>query len=215
MVVGNNSAFLRYAITDLSPSPDTPAGRMARLREQVRRWAVDGVDMVQLREKQLQSGELFALAEAAMQVFHEVAAERGGLRTTRLLVNGRSDVAAAAGTDGVHLTGRPGELTPGQARRVFAAAGLPLCFVSRSCHSLADVAIACKAGADLILFGPVFEKRVAGEVVVAGLGLEHLNGACTAAGNTPVLALGGVSIKTIEACVKAGAAGIAAIRLFQ
>ncbi len=214
MVVVNKPAFLRCAITDLSPSPDTPAGRMARLREQVRRWAADGIDFVQLREKQLQSGELLTLAETAMQVLREEATERDGLRSTRLLVNGRADVAAAAGADGVHLTARPGELTPGQARRVFAAAGLPPCFVSWSCHSLPDVAMASKAGADLILFGPVFEKRLAGEVVVAGLGLTRLNEVCDLAGPLPVLALGGVTEHNLQTCLEAGAAGVGAIRLF-
>jgi thiamine-phosphate pyrophosphorylase len=64
------------------------------------------------------------------------------------------------------------------------------------------------------LFGPVFEKRVEGIVVVAGVGLERLREACAAAGGIPVLALGGVTWESAERCVAAGAAGVAGIRLF-
>ena len=166
-------------------------------------------------KKRLESGELVALAMMAMQVLREVAAERGGVRTTRLLVNGRPDIAAAAGADGVHLTAKTGELTPGQVRQVFLGAGLPSCFVSVSCHTVQEVAAGCQAGADLILFGPVFEKRVGTELVTAGLGLRHLSEACVLARRVPVLALGGVTEQNTPSCLAAGAAGIAGIRLFQ
>jgi thiamine-phosphate pyrophosphorylase len=174
---------------------------------QARRWAAKGVEFVQLREKQLGAGELVRLA-AAMRV---------GLRETgktKLLVNGRADVAVAAGADGVHLTSGEGELTAEQVRRVFRAAGAGEPVVSASCHSLEEVRRAVDGGVDMILFGPVFEKRVAGEVVVAGVGLEALREACAAAGKAPVLALGGVTWGNAERCVEAGAAGVAGIRLF-
>ena len=175
---------------------------------QAQRWAVEGVEFVQLREKQLDAGELVKLT-AAMQA----ALREGG--KTKLLVNGRADVAVAAGADGVHLTSRAGELTAEQVRRVFRAAGVGEPLVSASCHSLEEVHRAVDGGVDLILFGPVFEKRVAGEVVVAGMGLEALREACAAADKTPVLALGGVTWESAELCVEAGAAGVAGIRLFS
>ena len=75
-----------------------------------RRWAAEGVEFVQLREKQLDAGELVRLT-AAMQA----ALREGG--KTKLLVNGRADVAVAAGADGVHLSSRAGELTAEQVRR--------------------------------------------------------------------------------------------------
>jgi thiamine-phosphate pyrophosphorylase len=188
---------------------------------QARRWAAEGVEFVQLREKELGVGELVQLA-AAMQA---ALREEG---KTKLLVNGRVDVAVAAGADGVHLTSKAGELTAEQVRRVFRAAGVGEPVVSVSCHSLAEVRGAADGGVDLILFGPVFEKRVlhpnrqrtpaggpgAGETVVAGVGLEVLREACAAAGKTPVLALGGVTWESSQLCVEAGAAGVAGIRLF-
>jgi thiamine-phosphate pyrophosphorylase len=194
--------MLRYAITDGSGSDES-------LIADARRWAAEGVDYVQLREKQLAAGELVRLVAAMVGVF----AECGG--RTKLLVNGRTDVAVAAGADGVHLTSRAGELTGEQVRRVFAAAGRRELVVSASCHAVDDVRGAVAGGVGLILFGPVFEKSVAGMVVVDGLGLEALRDACEVAGGTPVVALGGVTEENTAACVEAGAAGIAGIRLFE
>jgi thiamine-phosphate pyrophosphorylase len=194
--------MLRYAIT-AGEGPGTQAAMRAR------RWATDGVDYVQLREKQMAAGEMVRLAERMLGVF----AEHGG--TTKLLVNGRADVAAAAGADGVHLTSRAGELTAEHVRRVFAAAGKSEPIVSASCHTLDDVGRAVAGGVGLVLYGPVFEKRDASEVVVAGVGLLALQAACMIAGRIPVLALGGVTAENTAACVKAGAAGIAGIRTFE
>ncbi len=188
--------------------------RAVRLREQVRRWAVDGVDIVQLREKQLESGELFALTVTVLDDLRRIAQEAKDSPRTRLLVNSRPDIAAAAGADGVHITAHHGALTPAQARQVFAGAARSRCLVSVSCHTMEEVALACKAGADIILFGPVFEKRVAGKLVTAGLGLAQLREAAGLAGTVPVLALGGVTEADAAACIASGAAGVAGIRLF-
>ncbi len=207
---------LRCAITDLSPFRlDAPADRRLRLEAQLRQWAVDGVDFVQLREKDLKAADLFALARAAARFLREgIGATNGGSPRPRLLVNGRPDIAVAAGADGVHLPAAPGALTPVQVKSVFAGAGRPESVVSLSCHTLAEVAAAQANGADFILFGPVYEKRVGGAVVVEGKGVDLLRQACLTAGSTPVLALGGVTAANMEACLQAGAAGVAAIRLF-
>jgi thiamine-phosphate pyrophosphorylase len=191
--------MIRYAIT-AGGGGDWPA--------QARRWAEMGVEYVQLREKKLAAGEMGRVARLMREVF----AEAGG--TTKLLVNGRADVALVAGADGVHLTAAEGELTPEQVRRVFATAGGGVPVVSVSCHTLDDVRRAVRGGVDLILFGPVFEKRVAGEVVVAGVGREALRRACEAAGGVAVLALGGVTDGNWGDCLEAGAAGVAGIRMF-
>jgi thiamine-phosphate pyrophosphorylase len=178
---------------------------------QARRWAEMGVEFVQVREKQLAAGELVRLAAAMRAGLREAGAK------TRLLVNGRAEVAVAAGADGVHLTSRAGEATAAEVRRVFAAAGCGEPVVSASCHTVAEVRRAVDQSVDLILFGPVFEKRVAGEVVVAGVGFEALREACAAADGAsgiPVLALGGVTEENAGRCVEAGAAGVAGIRLF-
>jgi len=70
-------------------------------------------------------------------------------------------------------------------------------------------------GVDAILFAPVFGKSVGGEVVASGQGLDRLRAACQIAGPMPVFALGGVTLDNAEACLDAGAAGVAGIRLFH
>lgn len=194
--------MLRYAITG-----GEGAGTCAAMR--ARRWAEEGVEYVQLREKQMAAGEMVRLAEWMVGVF----AEHGG--KTKLLVNGRADVAVAAGADGVHLTSVAGEMTAEQVRRVFAGAGKGEPVVSASCHTLDEVGHAVGGGLGMVLFGPVFEKRVEGELVVRGLELMMLQAACVIAGKLPVLALGGVTAENAAACVQAGAAGVAGIRLFE
>jgi thiamine-phosphate pyrophosphorylase len=164
------------------------------------------MEFVQLRAKGVHAGEL---AIRARKLMAELA---GG--DAKLLVNGRADVAVAVGAHGVHLTGAPDELTAEQVRRVFAVSGLPRPVVSKSCHSLEDVRRAAAAAVDLILFGPVFEKRLMGEGAVAGVGLGHLRSACTAAEGVPVLALGGINATNVEVCLRAGASGVAGIRMF-
>lgn len=226
MVVAGKE-LLRCAITHLGIEAGNELGNQGfdslqmgkmRLREQVRRWAVDGVDIVQLREKGMESGDLLHLAKAAMAVLRaspESGEEVPGERRTRLVVNGRADVAAAAGADGVHLTSRQGELRSAQVREIFAAAGLPHCLVSVSCHTVEEVVTAGEAGVDVILYGPVFGKWIGGKLVSEGVGLEGLRKACAAAAGLPVLALGGVTAETTGACLKVGAAGVAGIRLFD
>lgn len=207
---------LRYAITDSARDAADLHARRQSLLASAAQWAYDGIDYVQLRERDLDAGALLQLAREILQSFHRSASDR----RPRLLINARADVAVAAGADGVHLTGRHGELTPAQVRGLFAARGLPQPIISVACHSLADVQQAKAQQADLLLFSPIFEKRVmtadepAGRVVAAGLGLEALRQACAVAAPTPVLALGGVTADNLAACVEAGAAGVAAIRLF-
>lgn len=200
--------MLRCAITDGSSLAGDLTAR-GRLLERTRRWAADGIDLVQLREKHLEAGALLELAEEMLRILRAEAVSQ-----TKLLINSRVDVAVAAGANGVHLTAHPDELTPKQVRAVFAHAGSPEPVVSVSCHTLDEVNRATQNGADYILFGPVFEKRVPGDLARDGVGTELLRAACEAAAPVPVLALGGVTTQTIPLCLSAGASGIAGIRAF-
>jgi thiamine-phosphate pyrophosphorylase len=201
--------MLRYAITDRSRFSGDEGERQDELLRQTACWATGHVDFVQLREKELQPGPLAGLAREML------AALRTASPPPRLLINSRADVAIATGADGVHLTSAEGNLTPAQVRQLYSAAGLPEPVVSVSCHTLAEVSRAHDSGASLILFGPVFEKSVLDERIAEGIGLNLLHLASAAAAPTPVLALGGVTESNAAACLAAGAAGIAAIRLFQ
>jgi thiamine-phosphate pyrophosphorylase len=195
--------MLRYAITDRARG----AGGEDALLRQVERLAEAGVDFVQLREKDLEAAALAALARKVLAVL------RAHPTAPKLLINSRTDVAVAVGADGVHLTSAAGGVTAADVRAVYALAGRPEPIVSVSCHNLAEVAAV--SGADFILFGPVFEKVVGDDVLVAeGIGLNQLHLACAAVAPTPVLALGGVTAENAAAALAAGAAGIAGIRLF-
>jgi thiamine-phosphate pyrophosphorylase len=173
----------------------------------VHRWAQEGLEFVQVREKELATGELVKLVVAMRAALREKA-------ETKLLVNGRPDVAVVAGADGVHLSLQEGELTVEQVRQVFATAGAGTPVIGVSCHTIDEVKRAVADGVDLILFGPVFEKRVKDEAVGEGVGLDVLQEACEAADGIPVLALGGVSWGSAELCIEAGASGVAGIRMF-
>jgi thiamine-phosphate pyrophosphorylase len=200
---------LRYAITDRSRFSGDEQERQAELVRHTAQWTADGIDFIQLREKDLEAG---ALADLGRRM---LATLRAHDAAPKLLINSRADVAVAIRADGVHLTAQPGSLTPGQVRSLYAAAGFPKPIVSVSCHTLDEVAEARDAGATLILFGPVFEKRIGEQLISAGTGLDLLRDACTAAAPVPVLALGGVTAENAAVALAAGAAGIAAIRLFQ
>jgi thiamine-phosphate pyrophosphorylase len=172
--------MLRYAITSGSYN-----------RGDAARWATDGIDFIQLREKVMNTAGLIDLARSILEEIASVPGSR-----TRLLINGRADVAVAAGADGVHLTSHPNELTPEEVRRIFAHSTLREPVISVSCHRFDEVKQAHDSGANLILFGPVFEKRIANQHITDGSGLKALEAACLAASTTPVLALGGINWRT-------------------
>lgn len=168
----------------------------------IRAASAAGVNWVQIREKDLSGRELLGLAREA------VAAEGGA----RVIVNDRLDVALAAGVAGVHL----GRESLGSRDVVSWCRGghAPADFlVGVSCHSLEDAREADRAGASYIFFGPVFDtpsKRGMGEPQ----GVARLAGICRGVA-IPVLAIGGVSEENAAECIRAGATGIAVIRMFQ
>jgi thiamine-phosphate pyrophosphorylase len=146
-----------------------------------------------------------------------------------LLINSRTDIALAVGAGGVHL--RSNDIAASEARaiwgwrnRVNPPSGNARFVAAVSCHTTAEVRLAEAHGADFAVFSPVFEK--ASSPSRPGAGLDSLRDACcctmaapnvegVGAGRMPVLALGGVTLANAQACLATGAAGIAAIRLFQ
>jgi thiamine-phosphate pyrophosphorylase len=188
-----------YYITDRHQFPGSEAEQRRQVLENIERAARAGIDYIQLRERDLSGGALEVLAKEA------VRAVRAANSSTRLLINSRVDVALAAGADGVHLRGD--DPFASEARAMAAARNGFI--VGVSCHSVTEVRSAWSHGADFAVFGPVFEKQG-----VAATLVEGLRAACAAAPGF-VFALGGVSAGNAGVCAKAGAAGIAAIRLFQ
>jgi thiamine-phosphate pyrophosphorylase len=217
---------LLYAITDRRLYAENKADAFARLVELTATWAANGVSFIQLREKDLSGREQVDLARAVIRAVQQASGKMG---KPRVLVNGRADVALAAGADGVHLPSGPDALAPEEVRRIFTAVGHSRpTVISVSCHTIEEVTLARRQSPDCILFAPVFEKVLRekeiareadenrdGPVTLPGSGLELLEQACRAAAPVPVFALGGVTAENASDCVSAGAAGIAAIRLLQ
>lgn len=176
---------LRYYITDGRPP----------LARSIQRVIDRGVELVQIREKDLSARELLALLSVIDK------------KKSRILVNGRLDVAIAAGADGVHL---PAD-SPSPCRfRALVPANFS---IAVSCHSIHEVLRAEREGADFVVLGPIFatpSKLAYGEP----LGLRVLHEAAHSAG-LPVFALGGINETNSAACLRAGAIGIAGIRMFQ
>jgi len=162
-----------------------------------------GADWVQIRERDMPARELLALTKGAIGVRHGAA---------HVLVNDRLDVAVAAGAAGVHLGGA--SVTAGEVVRWLREQNALAEFsVGVSCHSLEEARAAEDAGASYVFFGPIFDtpsKKSYGPPQ----GIAKLAEVCAAV-RIPVIAIGGVSEENAMDCVHAGAAGIAAIRMFQ
>lgn len=168
----------------------------------IRRAVAASVDTIQIREKDLEARVLAECVRGA------VVAARGS--ATKIVVNDRLDVALAAGAAGVHLGEASLPLAAVTAWRVAAGAKMA---IGVSCHSLESCLAAEHEGADYILFGPVFATPSKASFGPPQ-GLERLARACESV-RLPVLAIGGVTELNAKSCFLAGAAGIAAIRLFQ
>lgn len=194
----NNSFPLIYLITDrhqLSPSEGTTD--LTSLVDFISAAAKAGVDMIQIRERDLTTRVLFKFTESIVDSLRPF--------NTRVLVNDRADVAASLGA-GVHLTTR--SMTAETVRNTFGAELL----TGVSTHSIEEATAAESGGADFIVFGPVFEtesKKSYGPPV----GLDKLEEACLRL-KIPVLALGAVKLSNFGEALDRGAAGIAAISLF-
>jgi len=197
-------------ITDRVQFAGDESARQGALLAKIAEAARCGVDLIQLREKDLPVRELEILARAAVRVVRENSALEAEKRETRLLINSRTDVAITSGADGVHL--RSNDISPSEVQKIWVRGGQRTrALVSVSCHFAAEVARAAAEGADFAVSAPIFEKKDAPQARPAGL--DGLREVCRQ--KIPVLALGGITIENARACLDAGAAGIAGIRLFQ
>ena len=168
--------------------------------EQISAAVAAGIDLIQIREKRLNARMLFELTERAVELVQGTP--------TRVLVNDRADIASGAGAAGVHLTTQ--SLDPVTIRKSFGGDLL----LGASTHSLEEGKLARDQGADFIVFGPIFQTS---SKVQFGppVGLHQLSDVALELAGFPVLALGGVSERNAEDCLKAGASGIAGIGLFS
>lgn len=179
------------------------------LLESITRAAAAGVDWIQLREKDYSGREWSQLLKESLQRITMAGS------STRVLVNDRMDVALAGGAGGVHLS--ENGIPVAEACRLrddfFSAHGPRDFLIGVSCHSLGAALGAARGGADYIYFSPIYRTPSKANYGPPQ-GVERLARICSAV-DIPVLAIGGITPENAPDCLRAGAAGIAAIRLFQ
>ncbi len=157
-----------------------------------------GAAFIQVREKDLPARELLRLVLDLRSAAHAIGAER-----VRIVVNDRLDVALAAKASGVHLpaTGLPVAAVRQKVGRKF--------LIGRSVHGLAEAREAEKAGADYLVFGPIFPTP-------SKIGLGEPQGTAALAKlvqsvRLPVWAIGGIHAENAALLRGTGIAGVAAI----
>jgi thiamine-phosphate pyrophosphorylase len=189
------------------------------LLEKIEAAAAAGVDWIQLREKDVSGKDCAMIVRESLRRVAQTASSAGRPPrnlVSRILSNDRLDVALAEHAGGVHLgeNSLPVEEAKRLIEAVIPGSGAGNVFLAGvSCHSLEAARSAVTAGADYLFFGPVFttpSKAAFGPPQ----GLDLLTKVCRAV-TIPVLAIGGITSENAAACLASGAAGIAAIRLFQ
>lgn len=188
---------ITYLITNGDATEGTFEACRSRIIATVASAVESGVSLIQIREKNLSARRMFDLTVSVVAATRESA--------TRVLVNDRSDIALAAGADGVHLTVR--SVSAGVIRESFP----PEFIIGISTHTACEAETAAKTGADFAVFGPVFETPGKPDAK----GIDELRDACARVAPFPVLAIGGVDAGNVHEVLRAGASGVAAIRAFH
>lgn len=185
-------------VTDRHRLPAPPGAAPDALLAQIGAAADAGVDLIQVRERDL--------GTRALEDIGRRAVARLSGTSCRLVINDRLDVALACGAAGVHL--RHDSFASDRVREM---AG-PGFVIGRSVHSLDEATREAESGAaDYLIFGTVFET--ASKPGVRGTRLDDL-ARVTHAVRVPILAIGGITVERVRDVAAAGAAGVAAIGLF-
>ena len=143
--------------------------------------------------------------DISARALETAANELVGSSPVPVLISSRCDIVLASGAAGVNL---PELDISVEDARVLVGARL----IGRSVHSLDSALRAERQGADFVIFGPVWSSPSHRDSRPAGVkALAKVAGAL----RIPVIAIGGVTEERIAECHDAGAAGYAAIRLFQ
>jgi thiamine-phosphate diphosphorylase len=167
------------------------------LLDQARQAVSAGVDVIQVRERDLEARVLLELVRQCVAITHGTA--------TRIVVNERLDVALAAGAHGVHL---PARALPVAAARSMSPPGFT---IGRSVHNARELATA--ESAEYVIAGTVWPTASKPDTAHPLLGVAGLT-LLAEQTSMPVVAIGGVNRDRIIDAARAGAKGIASIGLF-
>lgn len=190
-----------YAILDINTL--TARGLDPRVVLDV--WLSAGITLIQLRAKSLDTTDVIELADEMAIVCRKAGA--------LFIVNDRVDIALLAGADGVHVG--QDDLSPEQVRDIEdedrdASDPTPGLIVGLSTHTIEQVRVGVAGPADYLAFGPVF-STVSKADADAVVGLTRLDEATDAAGDVPVVAIGGITLANAPQVFDAGAASVAVI----
>lgn len=194
MSLSNSERLLRarlYGILDLGYV------RPGAVESMTRALVEGGVEILQLRAKGESPREMERLARVMLPVTRS--------HGVPLVVNDRPEVAAAVGSEGVHVG--QDDLAVAEARRVVGAS----CLVGKSTHSLEQARAARAEGADYIGFGPLFATGTKPDYPPIGLGdIATVERELA----IPVFCIGGVNLETLPAVLAAGARRVAVVSAF-
>jgi thiamine-phosphate pyrophosphorylase len=183
-------------VTDRRRLPNSSEDALVRLAAAAARG---GVDLIQIRERDLDDRRLLALTQ-------RIVSEVRGTNAIAV-VNDRPDVAMAAGAGGVHL--RTDSVGADRVRSISPEGFL----IGRSVHTVSEAAAAAATGVDYLVMGTIY-STASKDHAGAFVGTAGLQAVCRSV-STPVLAIGGVTTDKVGDIAAAGAAGLAAIGLFS
>lgn len=180
-----------YGIVDLGY---VTAENVRRMTDQL---CLGGVDVLQLRAKKLTPQEIERLARLMLPITRS--------HGVPLVINDHLEVAAAIGSEGVHV-GQDDDAVA----RARAVVG-PSCFVGKSTHSLAQAVAAQAEGADYIGFGPLYATGTKPDYVPIGLNdITEVHRRVT----LPIFCIGGVNAGRLDEIITAGARRVVVVSAF-
>lgn len=156
-----------------------------------------GVDVLQLRAKKLNAGDVERLAQEMLPITRQAGVP--------LVINDHPAVAASVGSEGIHVG--QDDLSVAETRALVG----PDCFVGKSTHSVAQARAAMEEGADYIGFGPLYATGTKPDYVP--IGLENIK-EVHAFASRPVFCIGGVNWERLPEILAAGARRVVVVSAF-
>jgi len=159
-----------------------------------------GARFIQVRAKTASGAALLEMCEAVVDRGHDAGAI--------VIVNDRADIARFARADGVHLG--QDDLPPAMARQVLGGGAL----VGYSTHTLEQVRAAARLPVDYIAIGPIFgtTSKDTGFSAVGTALVRQARALLSEAGlDTPIVAIGGITLESAASVIDAGATSLAVI----